>query len=197
MKINTINFGKLIPVNQCRVINRSEDKLVNATIYEYDCKDLFDVYEVGDLDYSWDFRDLITSGMHSKYLNQVVGKEDNKNHYYCAKDDDGNIIGLCYTNEDTDSIDIKLVTSEQDKKYKYVGQSILTSLAQKVLNTGREKLKIKAALSDVKDFYAKACGFRCTTQGKSPFGDDFEITKEEIPAFIARTNHKKEIQTQK
>lgn len=190
MKISCISFGKKIPITQCKVFDKDAKTFVEATFYEYDCKDLFDVYDVEELEGNWSFKNLIKAGMQNKYLNQIIGKKDST-HYYCTKDKNGRTIGICKTNETNDAIEVKLITNGCSDKYKYVGQTMLTSLAQIALISQKEKLIIKRALADAKDFYGKICGFHCTTKGQNIFGYDYELKKEELPTFININNSNK------
>ena len=56
--LNNINFCKKIPINSCKVIDKKDGKHKEATVYEYDCKDLFDIYEVSKLGSNFSFKDF-------------------------------------------------------------------------------------------------------------------------------------------
>ena len=191
MNIAPISFCKKIPLNNCQVIDKIQNAPIKATVYEYDCNDLEDVYEVGDLDDSWAFRDFFTSGMHSQFLKGMIGRRDDSYHYYCAKDENDNMLGLCQTTEDDNSINVKLIVSNPSPRYKYVGQTILASLGQKAINKDIEELKVKAALNDVYGFY-ETCGFEQDFDRKETFARDYKMKKGSIPSFIKRTQEKVE-----
>jgi len=99
MSISSISFGAKIPVAKCQVLDKRENKFINATVYEYDCKDLEDIFEVGDLDESWEFQDLYTSSMHKKYIYQRDGRGDTGLSFYCLKNSDDEMLGVCQTEE--------------------------------------------------------------------------------------------------
>ena len=182
MNINPISFTRKIPVSQCMLKDLSENKPVSATCYEYDCKDLFDIAEIDNLDSTWDFKYLFRTGMQAKYLCENIGEKNDNAHYYCIKDSNGEIAGLCYTKSTPNTIEVKLINSKKNSNYKYVAQNMLAIIAQKVLDTGKEKLVIKQALQDVFDFYGKTCGFKISRQNF--LGRDYEIDREDIPNFI-------------
>ena len=185
-----ISFLGKIPVASCNVYDKQQNKYVNAIFSEYDCKDIEDIEEVGDLDMSWDFRDLYTSGMHEKFLKKDTQKPITDTNYYCMQNPNGDVIGVCKTKSTDDEIGVKLITSERDGKYKYVGYTMLAALAGLVLLGNKEKLAIKAALSDVCGYYKDVCGFRECYSPMKYLGINFEINAEEAQAFIKRVEEK-------
>ena len=194
MNISPINFCRKIPINQIKVVDKKLEKPISATVFEYDCDDLEDIYEVGDLDMSWSFGEMIASNMHRQFLKNKIMQKDESLHYYCAKDGLNRMLGLCQTVENDDSIDVKLIVTNPSRRYKYVGQAILATLGQKALNEDVKRLNIKAALSDVYGFYEDACGFeRDLSRGTDVFGRDYKMESENIPAFIQRTKNKTEL----
>lgn len=190
MNINSLSFGRKIPINQIRVLDKQQNKFVDATFYEYDCKDLQDVQDVYDLSDEWSFSHILADGMHKQYLCNFVNMPNSKFHYYCVKNDKNVTLGLCATQEDDKEITVEFIESKPFSLLKYVGQSMLSSLAQKALLTEKEKLKIKGSLSDVKAFYEKVCGFTPINSQNQLFTSSFEMTSEELPNFIERTQDK-------
>ena len=194
MNVTPINFCKKIPVNQIQVIDKVQKRPVEATVYEYDCEDLDDIYEVGDLDLSWSFGEMIASNMHRQFLKNKIMQKDDSLHYYCVKDGFNRMLGLCQTVESKDSIDVKLIVSHPNQRYKYIGQAMLATLGQKVVNQDIESLKVRAALSDVYRFYEDGCGFkRDLSRGTEIFGRDYKMENKDIPGFIQRTKEKIEL----
>lgn len=190
MNINPLSFGRKIPINQIRVLDKEQNKFAEATFYEYDCKDLQDVAEVCSLNDYWSFASIVSEGMHKQYLCNFVNMPNSKLHYYCVKNDRNEIIGLCATEENNDGITVKFLESQPFSKFKYVGQSMLSSLAQMVLASGKDKLEIKGALSDVRDFYEKKCGFRPSKSERENLKSRFEMNRSEMPEFINRIKNK-------
>ena len=190
MNINPLSFGRKIPINQIRVLDKQQNTFVDATFYEYDCKDLQDVQDVYELSDEWSFSHILADGMHKEYVCNFVNMPNSKFHYYCVKNDNNETLGLCATQENEKEIAVEFIESKPFSKLKYVGQSMLASLAQKALLTEKEKLKIKGSLSDVKSFYEKICGFKPIESQNQLFTSSFEMDKEEFAPFIARTKSK-------
>lgn len=190
MNIFPLSFGRKIPINQCQILDKQQNKYIEATVYEYDCKELHDVFEVSSLDATWTFKDLLTTSMHTKFMNNLIGRDNGAEHFYCIKDKKGEMLGLCQAQETENSIDVRLLVSKPDKKHKYIGQSMLSTLGEIVLKTGKEKLGAKTVLTDVRDFYEKKCGFKRCPKDSKKFGQDYEITREDIPKLIKETKRK-------
>lgn len=186
MNISPISFGKKIPISKCQVIDKQEKKLINATLYEYDCKDLFDFYDVSQLDDSWKFKDAIASVMHLQYMQTRIGVRNKDMKFYCIKNNNDETLGLCQTDEKANNIDVKIITTNRNNKYKYVGQVLLAQLAQKITQTGGGTLKIKRPLAEVRDYYEKVCGFRKKDVENSFFGAEYELKGEELHDFKDR-----------
>ncbi|MBR2387031.1 hypothetical protein IKA92_07040 [bacterium] len=186
--LNNINFGKKIPLKECYVIEKKNNKQTPATVYEHDCTDLFDAYEVQKSNKNFAFRDLIISGMHKKFINNRAGIKST-GHYYTLQKNDGEILGLCHTTEDKD-VEVALLSSRKLGKYKYVGQNILSALAQKTISQNKEELKVTSVLEEAEDFYEKACGFeKRFHDGYEPYFT-FHLSKENIPNFIEKVEKK-------
>ena len=171
-------------------MDKEQNKFVDATFYEYDCKDLQDVQDVYELSDEWSFSHILAEGMHKQYLCNFVNMPNSNFHYYCVKNDKNQTIGLCSTEENEKEITVEFIESKPFSKLKYVGQSILSSLAQKVLNSDKGKLKIKGSLSDVKSFYENICGFKPIKSQNQLFTSSFEMEGSELVQFVERTNEK-------
>ena len=185
-----INFGKKIPINSCKILDKTKGKYIDATVYEYDCKDLNDVYEVKKLDNSWSFKDLFVSGMHEKFITNMIKQPDNDNHYYSIEDENQKIVGLCHTKENENEINVKLLASQSGGKYKYVGQNMLSAMAQKILKTNKEIFRITGVLKDVSGFYEKTCGFEEGDRCKYIPCYEYHLSKENLEGFIENVSAK-------
>lgn len=190
MKIFPVTFGRKIPISQYKVLDKEQNRFIDATVYEYDCKDLYDVYEVSSLDESWTFKELIKTAMHTKFMNNLIGRDDGGKHFYCIQNTKNEMLGLCQTQETENSISVKLLVSDPQKGHKYIGQSMLSALGEIVLKTGKEKLSAKTVLVDVIDFYEKKCGFSRCPKDPKKIGEDYEIKQEDIPELIEKTKNK-------
>ena len=154
--LNSINFGKKIPIKECKIIDKKQNKATSATIYEHDCTDLFDAYEIKNADIK-----------------------------------DGEVLGICHTSEEKD-IEVALLSSKKSGNYKYIGQNILSALAQKTQEQGGEELKISAVLEEAEDYYEKACGFEKRINGVIEPYPTYHLTKANIPKFIEKVRAKTE-----
>ncbi|MBQ9149926.1 hypothetical protein IJX73_03240 [bacterium] len=184
--VNSISFGAKIPTTRCQILDKQKNEFIPATVYEYDCNDIEDVYEIGDLDESWQFGEDVASKMHAKYLKRNTPKAENNIHYYSLKT--GNeVVSICQTQENDRSIGVKLIESSHDGKYKYAGQAMLASLGAKALSEENQTLKICGALPEAYHFYEDVCQFRCTTPGYNILGYQFDTTRDELADFVDRT----------
>lgn len=169
--MNSITFGAKIPVGKCQILDCDNKKFVDATFCQYDYEDLEDIVELSRINCDRDCRDAMRTGLELERL----GVSNPGFNYYCLKDDNGEIVGLCYT-YDVDGVKkVKYIASVLDGKHKYVGQAMLASLAKKSLNSGTKKLVIEAALSSAWDFYERICGFKPIEDTSSLGMDRYEM----------------------
>ena len=186
--VNNLSFKAKFPISNCHILDKKQNNFVEATVFEHDCKDLFDAYEVQKTDKDFAFRDLFLSGMHKKFINNKIGL-NTTGHYYTLQKKDGEILGLCHTTEDKD-IEVALLSSRKFGNYKYVGQNILSALAQKTMEQNKEELKVGCVLEEAEDFYEKACGFEKRLNGVIEPYYTFHLSKENIPNFIEKVKKK-------
>lgn len=154
--MNSISFGAKIPVGKCQILDCYNKKFVEATFCQYDSEDLEDIVEISSVNCEKDCRDAMRTGLQLERL----GISNPGFSYYCLKDDNGDIAGLCYTHDVDGVKKVKYIASVLDGRHKYAGQAMLASLAKKSLNSNTNKIVIEAALSSAWDFYEKTCGFK-------------------------------------
>ncbi len=159
MNINPISFGKKIPLARCKVLDNQKQEFVDATFFEYDCKDHKDSLEISYLDGRWAFRETIATGMERKFRRYLRGKVQEPYKYYGLQTTDGKILGLCNTADYTTHTNIEYVTRDLSKDYKYIGQMMLAQIAKQTLVENKKQLIIKNPLDYCQDFYEKGCGF--------------------------------------
>jgi hypothetical protein len=175
-----ISFGKKIPIAKCSVFDNQQRQFIPVTVNEYDCKTMDDFVEVRKLDSTWKFADTIARSIYAK--NDCFYKKiPNTYRFFNIERDNGEVIGIAACDEKQGSLDVNFIETKPDKKYKFAGQALLASLAGYSVNLGKFKLKIKNAIESSVGFYQNICGF------KRNFEDDFEISKRDIPQFIAQT----------
>lgn len=154
--MNSISFGAKIPVGRCQILDCDNKKFVGATFCQYDGQDLEDIVELSSVDCYQDCKDAMKTGLQL----ELLGVANPGFNYYCLKDDNGEIAGLCYTFDENGVKKVKYIASVLDGKHKYAGQAMLASLAKKSLNSDTKKLVIETALSSAWDFYERTCGFK-------------------------------------
>ena len=192
--LKSINFGKKIPIKTCKILDKKQGELVDATIYEHDCKDLSDAYEVQKLDKFFAFKELLVSGMHRKFLNQKIGLETQE-HYYSLQNSNGEILGCCRTLENKD-ININLLSSKKGGRYKYIGQNIVSAIGEKVLNQNSGELKVMAPIESSEKFYEDACGFKKEIhEGIFEQYYTYYMPRKDIADFVNRVENKTKIRT--
>ena len=180
MQVSSISFGRKIPIAKCCVFDKQQKQFVPATVNEYDCTTMTDFLEVKKLASTWKFADLIANSIYAK--NDCYNKKvPNTYRIFNIEKDDGEVLGIASCNEKQGSLDVNFIETEPNKNHKYTGQVLLASLASYSVNLGKFKLKIKNAIESSVGFYQNICGF------KRNFEDDFEISRRDIPQFIAQT----------
>ena len=122
-----------------------------------------------------------------KYNNYLKG-ERQYSRFFNLTSDNGDILGICYTDEFAREMNVNFISKRQDdKNYKMIGQAMMACLGELVLNSSNYKLIIKSAISDAWDFYEKTCGFRPIDEDKCP---DLEMNRVDILRFVRRTEEK-------
>ena len=184
-----ISFGAKIPIAECKIQNRKTGKTESATVYEYTCTDKSDVEKIKRIvaREDWEFGSDIAYDAHWK--NTVIENNDKcygfmkDYHVYTLENNRRKTIGLCETKE-TDNIIVEFCETLQDKKYKYAGQTLLASIAQKACNSSLT-LIIENAATKALDFYRKVCGF--TEEVYEDEEISFIVDKRQMQDFIEQT----------
>lgn len=166
MNINSISFGKKIPIAKSKVIDSKTDKLVPVTIYNIDCSDMLDVIYIQKACGDWELRSNIAKDMKESVIYNYFHTQnpDKKYDYYVLEKDQNNeILGMVETVIRTNDKNIKYIESRRDCRYKYVGQTIIGTLASKILKSDIENLGVEDPLPSAYSFYTKKCGFNAVT----------------------------------
>ena len=178
-----ISFGQRIPTATCNILDKKENKFVPALICEYDCYDKSDINKIASVDGDWDHKDTIVDNMKSKH-SDIKCNRANNTRIYTLENEDGDILGLTCVDDLEKNVEVRFIESRCDHRYKYVGQNLLASLGQGVLNGRQNRLIIRSAVASAFDFYEKVCGFKDI--GKS----DLEMNRFDIHKFIKRTEER-------
>ena len=187
-----ISFGAKIPIAKCKIQNRETGKFENATVYEYTCTDKSDVEKIERIisKQDWEFGQDIANDVWWK--NSVIEKNNTRYnymrdyHFYSIENNRRKTIGLCETQEKED-ISVEFLETLQDKKYRFTGQTLLASVAEKANNIANRLIILNAAQKAL-DFYRKTCGF--TTEIHENDEISFVIEEPQLQAFIKQTEER-------
>ena len=187
-----ISFGAKIPIAKCKIQNRKTGKTESSTVYEYTCTDKSDVEKIERIvsKQDWEFGQDIAYDVWWK--NSVIEKNDARYnymldyHFYSIENNRRKTIGLCETKEN-DDIGVEFLETLQDKKYRFIGQTLLASLAKKA-SLAANRLIILNAAQKALDFYRKSCGFTKEIQDDEAIS--FVVNKPQILEFIRQTEQR-------
>ena len=180
-----ISFGQKIPTALCKIMDTKENKMITALVSELDCYDKEDIQLIKKLGPEWNFSETISLNMERKYTSNKRG-EGNDSKFYTIENDTGEILGISYVDDKEKSFEVKFIESRNDHRYKYIGQTLLATMAKQVINSRQQKMIIKSAIADAYDFYEKVCGFKPAEYS------DLEMNRYDLIRFIRRTEDKTE-----
>ena len=124
--------------------------------------------------------------MSDKYRYGAFSKDFNDCFFYVLENINGKTLGMAQTEEFyEDSYDLAYLDTQKGKNYKYVGQTLLATVAREVQKKSGDILSVFGAVDSAKDFYHKICGFK--------IGDEFDepyISAEDIPTFVKQTEER-------
>lgn len=178
-----ISFGQRIPTAKCSVFDTKENEFVPALICEYDCYDKADIDKIASVDGNWAHKDTIVDNMKAKH-SDIKCRRANDTRIYTLENDEGEILGITCFDDLEKNAEVRFIESRRTHRYKYVGQNLLASIGQGVLNGRQNKLIIRSAVDSALGFYKNACGFK-----NIGFGD-LEMNRYDIHKFLKRTEEK-------
>ena len=178
-----ISFGQRIPTAKCSILDTKENKFVPALICEYDCYDKADIDKIANVDGNWAHKDAIVDNMISKH-SDIKRLKQNDTRIYTLENEDGEILGITCVDDLEKNVEVRFIESRRTHRYKYVGQNLLASIGQAILNGRQNKLIIRSAIDSALGFYKNACGF------KSIGFADLEMNRYDISKFLKRTEEK-------
>lgn len=184
--IKSMPFCAKIPIAKCNIFDRQNQNYTQATMYEYNCKDIEDISFFKQLEENskWQFADIFAQKARCKH----AGMYENEK-LYTLEDKNGTTIGICNIEEKLQEACLKFIESNNGKRYKYVGQNMLTILTGKALLLGKKSFKVQNALSDALFFYKK-CGFKLDNEAFGKSRIDLYIKREAIAKLIQTTQAK-------
>ena len=165
-----ISFKAKIPISQCQVYDKETNKFVNATLYEFDCKDKSDIHHFKKDMRKWVYIYSFISEMIAKYryyckyrsLNCSEVKDAlNEFKFYSLEDSKNRIIGFCETTGTDDFKDIYYLETNREHRFKYAGQGILASIAKMMVESVKNpRMSISNPANSARQFYIDKCGFK-------------------------------------
>ena len=159
-----ISFKAKIPISECQIYDREKKQFTNATLWEYDCKDYSDIKHFKMNFRRWTYMEGFISGMRNKYRDFCQGllnKESEQDRFYSLELPNNYIVGFCETTDNNEKINIHYLETQRDRRYKYAGQSILASLAKKMINSFNDPIMtIDHPANSARNFYINKCGFQ-------------------------------------
>lgn len=178
-----VSFGQKIPIALGQIQNKKTGEFEQATIYEVDCKDESDILEVKNNMEGWSFPCEIATNMHIKQLGQ--NKYNNKHEFhsfYILQNPDYETLGRIDLKKwDNGLFSVEWLDTKENSGYRYVGQTILATIAKEVIDNDGSSLAILGAMEDAIPFYTDVCKF--TDCGKS----GFYMNEKQMQEFINRT----------
>ena len=164
-----VSFGKQIPVSQCRILDKKINSFVWATLFEFDCKDISDIYYFkGDMR-SWNYKSNLLKDMFFKRenlacynsLSEIEKDAIIGNRYFALATEDDKLVGICETQGNGNQVDIFYLETEENHRYKYAGQSILASIAKQLINRfNNPAITVNYPSGKARRFYIDKCGFK-------------------------------------
>ena len=181
----TISFGKKIPITYCQIFDKEKKRFVGATCYKYDCNDKSDIKEIQKLGDEWRYIIETLANMNRKIIRKNQGLSCDVAVFTLEKQN-GETLGLCCAEDKEKALEVNYIESKQDNKHKYVGQVLLASMGQEVLdNDSQRKIVIKNAVSSAYGFYEDICGF-IEDRGSC----DLFMPREKIHRFLKQTKQR-------
>ena len=180
-----ISFGKKIPIIQTQIQNTKTGQFEPATVYELDCKDESDLLEVHKPKKEWEYAHYIHENMSDKYRYGAFSQDFDDCFFYVLENKDGETLGMAQTEEIyEDAYDLSYLDTKKRNGYKYVGQTLLATVAREVHKKSADILSVFGAVDSAMSFYEKVCGFKIGEFDK-PY-----ISYEDIPAFVKQTEER-------
>ena len=189
--LNNISFGAKIPIATCGIINKSTGESEAATIYEYDCKDFSDVETIEKIadESPWEYAHCILLSANNKFNNIKKNKYTCEN-IYALENKDGKTLNLCCTNEGLDETTVNFIETKQKSGYKYCGQNMMATIAQKALNEFKNFIIIHRARQGAWKFYIRNCGFSPTGIQYNSSEIDMIMSSKRFEELVKKTEEK-------
>ena len=160
MNVSLISFGKKIPVAECKVKDLRTGRFVPVKMYEYDCLDQSDIDEVKSLPDTFDYKNAISTEMRTKKNAKEKYFLDTGVSHYVMQTKEGETLGIASLQKDDESWGVKFLQTSQHSTHKYIGQTMLASIAKMALTDCKKRFEIFFPTDSAMGFYTKKCGFK-------------------------------------
>lgn len=177
-----VSFGQKIPIALAQIQNKQTGEFEQATIYEVDCKDEHDYIGTRDDSKDWNFPFEFWRNMQRKYFIWKEHKAIDPSHFYILQNQDYKTLGRIQIDENDDKkYTVEWFDTKENSGYRYVGQTILATVAKEVIDNDGSSLAVLGAIEDAVPFYTDICQFQDFGKNRLYMG------KEELKSFIKRT----------
>lgn len=183
--MQSLYFGRKLPVAECKVKDIKTGKFVPVKMYEYDCKDETDIQEVLNLPFAFGFKTAIAREMETKKKAKEKYSIDTGISHYIMQTEDGNPLGIASVRNNEETYGVKFIQTSQHATHKYIGQTMLASMARIASNDDRKKFEIYFPTDEAMGFYTNKCGFKHGNSYRNLI-----MTPKDMKKFIFRTQLK-------
>ena len=183
--MQSVSFGRKIPVAECKVKDIQSGRYVPVKMYEFDCTEQSDIDEVKNLPSLFDYKTAIVTDMETKKQAKQKYSLDTCVSHYIMQTKEGETLGIASVRDNEEAYGVKFIQTSQHTTHKYIGQAMLASLARIALNDKKEKFEICFPTDEAMGFYTHKCGFK---QGDSYYY--LEMLPKDMKKFIFKTQIK-------
>ena len=184
--MQSVSFGRKIPIAECKVKDIKSGRYVPVKMYEFDCTEQSDIDEVKNLPSNFYFyKTAIATEMETKKRAKEKYSIDTGVSHYVMQSRNGEILGIACVRNNEETYGVKFIQTTQNSTHKYIGQTMLATMAKLALDDNRKKFEIFFPTDEAMDFYTKKCGFK-----KGDSYRNLEMYQKDMKKFIFRTQLK-------
>lgn len=159
--MQSVSFGRKIPVAECKVKDIKTGKFIPVKMYEYDCTEQSDIDEVENLPSNFYFyKTAVAREMETKKKAREKYSIDTGISHYIMQTNNNETLGIASVRNNEETYSVKFIQTTQNLTHKYIGQTMLASMAKIALNDNRKIFEISFPTDDAMGFYTHKCGFK-------------------------------------
>lgn len=154
---NSISFQGKIPIGKCMITDKSTNKKISATCYEYECNDKKDIEDFHNASIvGTAFRGNIEYEMKNKFEKPKANKD---HHIYTIETPDGKIAANAHVKKTQEGAEIVQIGTNK-KAYGLSGQVLIAYMGKELLSDKENGVMTAfAPVPDAIPFYRYNCGF--------------------------------------